>query len=68
MWAWMYNTVAPELIQDRVDLYAENIKRIDEPELWSVLETLPNLQNWAKVVQQDTGLEGYAIDQFKLVF
>ena len=64
---WLYYEMAPELVQDRMDLYTENLKRHQSPPSWLTLQPHEDLRNWSSIVEKDLEVESWAIDSFKEV-
>ena len=64
---FLWHTVAPELIYQRLEIYDENVKRHRVPPFWMVLKPEKDLRNWSTLVQEDVGIEEFAIDALKEV-
>ena len=64
---WLYYEMAPELVQDRMDLYRDNLMRHQEPPAWLTLQPHQDLREWSSIVQEDLAVEPWAIHAFKEV-
>ena len=58
---YLWTTVAPEVIQDRLDLYYKNEVARSHPPPWMTLMPQTDISNWSLVLQNEILLEPFAI-------
>ena len=58
---YLWTTVTPELVQDRIDLYYQNVEASNSPPLWMTLMPQTDIGNWSSVLQNELMLEPFAI-------
>jgi len=57
-------TVAPELIEDRLDLFVENLGRMNNPPAWTTLEPPKDLVCWKWLLEEHMRIEQWAVEPF----
>ena len=64
MRASLRQALAPELIDDRLDLFIENLGRLNEPPAWTTLEPPPDLVCWKWLLEEELRIEHWAVGVF----
>ena len=59
--------MAPELVDDRMRIYHENLQRLHVRPPWMTLLPATDLRNWAPILQVQLQVEPFAVDALKEV-
>ena len=64
---FLRHEVAPELIEDRLNIFDENLRRFRTPPAWLTLEAQQDLSDWRNLVVEVMKVEDFGINAFKEV-